>query len=256
MKRLPDKRSFPGRARRTVISLLLFALWASLPLSRMAWSETIRTIAVDAGHSEKSPGAISARNIGEYTFNKRIADLLPAQFRGSTIEPILINEDGGDISLAGRAELINQIKPGLLISIHHDSVQPVYLSQWIWNGKTASYCDKYSGFSIFYSEKNKKSSESLRLAHLLGSELVKAGFRPSLHHAEKIKGENREIISKEKGIYRFDDLVILKSAECPGVLLECGIIKNRQDELLLGGTSYQLKIAVAIRKAVTEFAGQ
>lgn len=33
---------------------------------------------------------------------------------------------------------------------------------------------------------------------------------PSLHHAEPIHGENRELLDTTLGIYRFDDLTVLK----------------------------------------------
>ncbi len=249
-------RSFPMKLCHSIICALLFLLPASFPSIKTAWCKPGLTVAVDAGHSRTEPGALSARNIGEYTFNSKLAGLLPAKLKDLHIKPVLINESGEDISLANRVDLINSVKPDLLISIHHDSVQPVYLSKWTWNGKSASYCDKYSGFSIFYSEKNENPSKSLRFAQLLGSALLKEGFRPSLHHAERIKGENRQIIDKEKGIYRFDDLVVLKAVDCPAVLLECGIIKNRSDELLLGGTPSQLRITDAIKKAIIEFTDQ
>jgi hypothetical protein len=50
------------------------------------------------------------------------------------------------------------------------------------------------------------------------------------HHAEPIKGENRELVNPELGIYRFDDLIVLKSAAMPAALLECGVIVNRSEE--------------------------
>jgi len=56
------------------------------------------------------------------------------------------------------------------------------------------------------------------------------GLTPTLHHAEPIKGENRELVNPDLGIYRFDDLIVLKSAAMPAVLLECGVIVNRSEE--------------------------
>ena len=58
-------------------------------------------------------------------------------------------------------------------------------------------------------------------------------MRPSLHHAEPIEGENREVIDRLNGVYRFDDLVVLRSAAMPAVLLEAGIIKHREEELIV-----------------------
>ena len=165
----------------------------------------------------------------------------------------LINEDGGDISLTDRTDIANKKNADLFISIHHDSVQPHYLSPWIFEGKRLLYSDKFIGYSLFYSEKNKESEHSLTFAKITGTELVNDKFSPTLHHAEKIEGENRELIDKEKGIYRFDDLVVLKTANMPSILLEAGIIVNRKEEMFLSSPKYQKKLVSRIVMAIEEF---
>jgi len=237
-----------------VLLILVFAsaLWGEPAPRGDSW-----IVAIDTGHSAENPGAYSARGVGEYTFNSMISSILLDEIKKhSRFDPVRIERNGEEIQLAERVGLINQVKPDLLVSIHHDSVQPVFLKKWKWKGETAYYCDRYSGFSVFYSEKNEKPVESLRLARLLGQALLEAGCLPSLHHAAKIKGENRQIVDKKRGVYRFDDLAVLKSATCPGVLLECGIIKNRRDELLLSSYPYQRKITAAIMKALIEFTAE
>ena len=46
----------------------------------------------------------------------------------------------------------------------------------------------------------------------VGARLRDACLVPTLHHAEKIPGESRELLDAQLGIYRFDDLAALKSA--------------------------------------------
>jgi len=255
--RVKSKRPFPGIACSLTLCVLLLVPAASASWGEPAPRESAWIVAIDAGHCAENPGAYSARGVGEYTFNSIISSIVLDKLKkNSRIDPVLINSGGEKICLARRVDLINQAKPDLFVSIHQDSVQPVFLTEWIWKGKSAYYCDRYSGFSVFYSGKNEKSAESLRLALLLGQALLEEGFLPSLHHAEKIKGENRQIIDKKRGVYRFDDLAVLKSAKCPGVLLECGIIKNRRDELLLLSYPHQLKISAAIMKALLEFTAE
>jgi len=154
-----SKRSFPGSAFRATICVLLPIVFASLSLSVAACCERIRTIAVDVGHSQKSSGALSARNAAEYTFKSRLANLLLAQFQNSQIEPVLINEGGEGISLAKLSELINRGKPDLLISIHHDSVQPFYLSQWKWDARPHIIV---TGTAVFLSSTPKGTKSLLR----------------------------------------------------------------------------------------------
>ena len=77
------------------------------------------------------------------------------------------------------------------------------------------------------------------------------GLTPTLHHAEPIKGENRELVNPDLGIYRFDDLIVLKSATMPAALLECGVIVNRAEEAELLTEERQQKAVAAIHQAVT-----
>ncbi|MBF0556760.1 MAG: N-acetylmuramoyl-L-alanine amidase [Nitrospirae bacterium] len=213
-------------------------------------------IAIDAGHTIKHPGATSATGIGEHSFNKKIAALLLGELKKAGFEnAFLINEADREVTLKQRAVEANSVKSDLFISIHHDSVQPVYLSQWEYDGKKLHYSDKYKGFSIFYSKKNKYHEASLLFAKALGSELLERGFSPSLHHAENIPGENRDLIDEKRGIYRFDDLVVLRTTEMPAVLVECGIIVNRYEENLLQDSEYQMKIVGAIVKAIENVCG-
>jgi N-acetylmuramoyl-L-alanine amidase len=61
------------------------------------------------------------------------------------------------------------------------------------------------------------------------------------------------IVDKEKGIYAFDDLVVLKTATMPAVLLECGVIVNRTDEENLNNPAYRKRLVEAICRAVQDF---
>ena len=77
-----------------------------------------------------------------------------------------------------------------------------------------------------------------------------AGFRPTLHHNEPIRGENRPFIDKKTGVYEFTDLIVLKTAASPAILLECGVIVHREEELRVQEQSYQEAIAMALVRAL------
>ena len=150
-----------------------------------------------------------------------------------------------------RAQEANSQKADLFLAIHHDSVKDSYLKTWEVDGKTQKYCDDFHGYSIFLSNKNAKPVESLGFATTLGQALLKAGFTPTLHHATQ---ENRPVLDKEKGIYSFDDLVVLKNARMPAVLLECGVIVNRAEEEKLNDPVYRNRLIDAISSAVENLA--
>jgi N-acetylmuramoyl-L-alanine amidase len=229
------------------ISVMIFVT----TISGDCWAEDF-IIAIDIGHTTNTPGATSARGVPEYLFNQNIGTLLHKQllhdirFKRSFI----INETGDDISLSARAAIANQQGAHLLVSIHHDSVQPKELSQWLYQGRIMPHCDKFAGYSIFYSEINRSPLNSLIFAVILGSEMLQNGFCPTLHHAEYFKGGDKDLIDRTRGIYKYNKLVVLKEANMPAVLFECGIIKNRNEELQLGNPHYQDKLVAALFNAI------
>jgi N-acetylmuramoyl-L-alanine amidase len=211
------------------------------------------TLAIDIGHLPRKGGAISARGVFEYTFNHRLAIELFERLRTSiSVRPLLINADGAAISLPKRAEEAAQQKADLFLAIHHDSVKDTYLKTWTTpDGKTQKYCDDFHGYSIFMSRKNARPEESLGFATALGQALLNGGFTPTLHHEPQ---ENRLVLDRKKGIYAFDDLIVLKAAKMPAVLLECGVIVNRAEEENLNDPAYRSRLVEAISTAIEKLA--
>lgn len=211
-------------------------------------------LAIDIGHNPGEPGATSSRGQKEYFFNERIArELFEELKQNEKIHAFIVNEEGKNVELIDRTIWANKKNAHLFISLHHDSVQKQYLRKWNHNGREFFYCDIFSGYSIFVSKKNRFFPQSLEFAKLLGNQLRKESISPTMHHAERIPGENRKLLAKDLGIYEFDDLSVLKEAEMPAILLECGIIVNRDEELLLNSKSYRDKIVKSISNAISEY---
>jgi N-acetylmuramoyl-L-alanine amidase len=182
-----------------------------------------------------------------------VAQLLLAKLRqdpglrGSFI----VNEDGDGMSLSSRPAVAESRGADLFLSIHHDSVYPDQLSQWVYQGKLMDVCDEFAGYSIFYSEKNGNPAASQRFAATIGTEMRRSGFMPNLNHAGR---GNRVLMDRNKGIYTFNNLVVLKSAEIPAVLFECGIIKSSLEEVKLCDPRYQQRMVEALYKAISTYA--
>ena len=164
----------------------------------------------------------------EYEFNRRMVELIAADLQQDPgIRVVVVNREAKRISLSGRAAAARVAGADLLLSIHHDSVNDRYLeTKRQTNGRVLHYCDRFRGYSVFYSGKNHDASRSLDFAQALGLAMRRHGLAPTLHHAERIKGENRELVNPDLGI-TLDDLIVLKSAAIPAALLECGDIVNR-----------------------------
>ncbi len=209
-------------------------------------------VAVDIGHNRLKPGALSARGRAELLFNTETARVVASVLGEAGATVILVNGDGTVTGLAERSELAAKEKADCFISIHHDSVNDKYLRKWVHEGIERDYADYFRGYSVFTSNKNAKAGKSRELALSLGQALLDSGLRPTLHHAEPIQGENRPLINEATGVYEFSDLVVLKSATMPAILLECGVIIHREEELIVQRPDYQRVIAHAVVRAVSQ----
>lgn len=209
-------------------------------------------VAVDAGHTSAAPGAIGARGTRERDLNLAVARRVVLASRAAGVRAVLLG-GGGDLENADRSELARRMAADVFVSIHHDSVQPRHLGRWTVGGVERSYSDAFRGFSVFHSGAGAFACSSLRLAKLVGDELVGMGLRPTRHHAEDIPGERRELVDADRGVYRYDELAVLRHASMPAVLVECGVIVNRDEELLLLSPRRQRALAAAIARAVVRF---
>ncbi len=207
-------------------------------------------VAIDAGHTREEPGATSARGVGEWHFNIALAQKLAVSLDNAKIPCVLINPAGDAIPLTSRPEAAQKAGATLLLSLHHDAVQPRYLSEWTWGGKTHFYSDNFSGYSLFVSAQNPYYRESLDVAREMADNLLGKNLAPTLHHAEPEDGENRLLLDSRRGIYQFDELVVLRESSLAAVLVEVGVIVNREEELLVSTPAYQDKITGALVTAI------
>jgi N-acetylmuramoyl-L-alanine amidase len=208
------------------------------------------SIALDIGHSSASPGAVSARGRGEFYFNRDLAVHLAAALADKRFEVRVINLDGAQTGLETRTA--KALGADLFISVHHDSAQPQYLSTWTYKDERHHYSDRFAGFSLFVSRRNSDPARSLACASAVGSALRQNGFAASLHHAEPIEGENRPLADAVNGVYYYDDLVVLRSATQPAILLEAGVIVNRDEEALLSRIDVQQSMSRAVAQGLAQ----
>ena len=239
IKTNPHSHSRSGRLRN-----FFLAIGACLP----SQAALALTVALDVGHSLAYPGAVSARGIPEFQFNLALADTVKPVLERLGFTVLMIGDHGEMTDLRVRTRSAKNAD--FFLSLHHDSVQPQYLSWWSPEGKRQAYSDLFSGFSLFVSRANPQPKTSLLCASQIGESLRHRGFTPTDHHAEAVRGENRQFADWLNGAYYFDDLLVLKTAVQPAVLLESGIIVNRADELKLQDAATRNTIAEAVGDAL------
>lgn len=232
----------------------LFAIATLTAQPALSCSTKLR-VAIDIGHSNADPGATSARGRSEFSFNDAFArELIEAGRQKSKLELFLVNPSGGPMELTHRTDKAAAQHADLFLSIHHDSVQDKYLNSWRHNNTLQNFTNSFSGFSVFVSSLNPKFGASRKVAELIATNWKTLGLRQSLHHAEPIRGENKRLLSWDLGVYDAPFLV-LRSASMPAVLLELGVIANRDEEPLLELSSHRQKLKVGVLDALENYCG-
>lgn len=211
-------------------------------------------VLLDIGHTPKQFGALSARGQPEYQFNRNFVLLLQSLLEASNAQVSVVNLRGDEITLPKRSEVIRDSSPDVFLSIHHDSAQLLYFREWLFKGVPYRYSDRYEGYSLFVSGEAPSYQRSLKLGKLLGDAFSQAGFSPTFHHAEDIEGERRPLVDARAGVYRNDELAVLRRNEFPSVLVEVGVIVNRNQELKLLDEKFISQFASELINGICKFA--
>jgi N-acetylmuramoyl-L-alanine amidase len=228
-------------------------------------------IAIDVGHVARQPsggicgsdgncgwGETSARGIPEYDFNLKLAtsifdELIREGFRSARLMiPTVMRPVRR--TLMERPARANAMNADLFLSVHHDGVHDKFLQQWTHEGQTRYYFDRSTGFSLHVSPNNPHYDDSLALARLIGDRLMEKGLRFNrIHEPGNPEGAQVPWADATRGIYRRENLAVLRLTKMPAVLLEGGVIVNREEELELATPAYQSTIAKAVVQSITEF---
>jgi N-acetylmuramoyl-L-alanine amidase len=148
----------------------------------------------------------------------------------------------------------NTMQADLYLSIHHDSVPELFKETWEFDGKPNLYSDRFTGHSMFVSFDNAERKASLQFGNLLGKQLKARGLQFTRHYTEAIMGSRRrDLVDADAGVYRYDKLIVLRHTRMPAVLLEAGMMINRDDEVKLASPERQTLIAAAVADAVEKF---
>ena len=267
------KREGPGSrgASPPAVALSLCAAWSMAfgveALAQSCASKPAKDVivALDVGHVAMQPGdrctlfktcswgATSARGVAEYDFNLALAhamrqELVRAGYQ-STI--VLTTELRGVRGLTHRAARANTAHADVFLSVHHDAVRDRFVKKWDVDGVERNYYDDARGYSLHVS---RRIPDSLTLARLVSDELLKAGLGFTTHHEPRaVVGAAVPYADAARGIYWRDRLVVLNATRMPAVLLEAGVILNRDEELLLASEPFRLTIASAVVRAVGQF---
>ena len=193
---------------------------------------------MDVGHYAAQPGVISASGRPEFEYNRDLALETRSELELRNLTVRMIGERGDYEVLHHRTR--DARGADLFVSIHHDSVKERLLPQ----------ADRFSGFSIFISRANPELAKSLACASAIGARLRADGFVPSRYHADPVLGEDRPFADETNGVHYYDNLAVGRTAAMASVLVEAGVIVNREEDLRMRDPAVRGAIARAIAEGV------
>ena len=180
-------------------------------------------VIIDAGHGGIDSGA-TYYGLKEKDLTLEISLLLGKILTENGVEVIYTRESDVDYYTRGkggkrndllrRVDMINNSGANAFVSIHCN----------------ADKATRWSGAQVFYSD---KLMENKILAHTMQELLRK--YPPNNKRAEKLD----------------NSILILKSSNIPGVLLETGYLSNRKESELLSDKNYQENMVNQIAKALS-----
>lgn len=217
-------------------------------------------IVVDAGHGGKDPGCIGKNGTREKDVVLSVAKKLKSKLDANGFKTYLTRSDDRYLKLGQRAEIAEQRKADLFISLHAN----------------ANPSRKMKGFSIYTlsdkasDEEAKKLAEAENAADKIGvegfadfEENIRMALSSLQQHAVAEMSEEyangcaksfkRASIEQQPGPdVRHAPFAVLRST-VPGALLELGHLSNPAEEKLLKSGSHQDKLVNAIIRSVKNY---
>lgn len=213
-------------------AFLLIGLVGNRAISVMSTSAPVRdrkTVIIDAGHGGEDGGATSCTGVLESQINLDIALKLDDLLHLLGMNTVMIRTTDCSVYTKGetiaqkkvsdlkeRVRIVNSTTDALLVSIHQNHFSS----------------EKYSGAQVFYAPTN----GSKELANNLQKSLIQT-INPH----------------SQRGIKKADSVYLMQHIDCPGILIECGFLSNRNEEYQLRNPDYQRKICSVVASAVSNY---
>lgn len=187
-------------------------------------------VLIDAGHGGEDGGAIGVGGVIEKDINLEISLKTCDMLRLFGYKVSMTRTDDSDLSGEGEtikarkySDMTNRLK---LYNSPNTAVLSIHQNQF---SNTAA-----KGTQVFYSPNHEKSA--------VLAECIKGSVTAQLQPENE-----REIKAAGKSIY------LLKNAENPAVIVECGFISNTEECALLCDSDYQQKLSFAVSTGFTDY---
>ena len=175
-------------------------------------SKTFNTVVVDAGHGGKDSGAYRRYGPPEKLVTLDVAQRLERKLRESQLKTVMTRNSDVFIPLNNRVAEENAQKNAIFVSIHFND----------------SRRRKTRGFETYYHS------------------------GPSVDLANRIQQKLMTIPNSANGGIHTANFRVLRLANCPAVLVECGYLSNRSEGNQARDSEYRELLADRIAEAIVE----
>lgn len=255
-------------SNKSYIIILLSAVWLVLPFVHVKAEGKNFTVVIDPGHGGRDPGALGKRG-KEKTINLNVALKLGQLIQDNCkdVQIIYTRQKDVFVGLDRRAQIANNAKADLFISIHTNSVA---------RGRTVRGTETYT-LGLHRTDDNLEVAKKENSVILIESDYEQryAGFNPNSSESyiifEFLQDKNMEksvqlatLIQRQfkntakridKGVHQAGFLV-LRETTMPGVLVELGYISTPDEERYLLTEAGTDALAKSIYRAFVNYKEQ
>jgi len=230
-----------------------------------AHSFKFKTIVIDPGHGGKDPGAHGAYSNEKtiaLSIGKKLKEAINEEISG--VDVIMTRSTDKFIELHKRAEIANDNKANLFISIHCNSSpgkvgkgRGVLLLVYGYHRKGEQLEALRENASIFI-EKDYKKKYNGYGEDAAVNEIVLAAFqqryrKQSIHFGNLLNEQFKEKDGRKSLGVREQGVLVLQQSGMPGLLVETGFINNPADEKYLNSSEGQNDIVRSIIIAIKKY---
>ena len=195
----------------------------------------VRTILIDPGHGGNDRGAAGLR-YNEKSLTLQVALRLQRILSRMGYRVLLTRVNDRRLELSDRARAANAAQVDLFISIHMNAA----------GNRTVSGIET---FALTPLGAPSSGSEKVSYKNYPGNNAI----NNSMSLAWNVQAQLRRYTqAPDRGVKRAR-FVVLRETRCPAILVECGFISNRSEELKLGSAAYQEQLAAGIAMGVYNY---
>lgn len=184
------------------------------------------TIAIDAGHGGKDPGAIGLKGYREKDITLAVARKLQKEL-SKDFNIVMIRNSDTFVTLKNRSRIANKAKADLFVSIHINSSKNAAahgMEIFYFSKKSSPYAEKIAAYENSFGEKYGEKTTSI--AQIMGELSYNKNMEKSITIARPLNTSmSRRLNMKDRGIYGAN-FAVLRGFNGPGILIELGFITN------------------------------